>query len=254
MQQVVDKTPTLQWESVLRWGSAAIALGILIYQIPTLVEVASRGGNGYFATDYGIYMDATRRWLETGSFYYPHQLAGPYPIVLGDVLYPPVALWLFVPFTVLPAILWWVIPIGISSWVIWRLQPGPLSWPLMAAILGWGPVQIHLISGNPDLWACAFVALGTLYRWPAVFVLLKPTIAIAPFALWGIRDRSWWIALLAFAALSLPFLPMWFDWLKVVLNSRGGGLLYSWQEAPLLLLPIFAWLARPGGRYDIHRR
>ena len=53
--------------------------------------------------DYLLYRDAAARWLAGGPFFEPYQLAGPYPISAGDILYPPVALWLFVPFTVLPA-------------------------------------------------------------------------------------------------------------------------------------------------------
>ena len=37
-----------------------------------------------------------------------------------------VALWLFVPFTVLPAVLWWAIPIAVTAWAIWRLRPAPV--------------------------------------------------------------------------------------------------------------------------------
>src|SRR5450759_88660 len=47
--------------------------------------------------DYRLYMDAARRWLDGGGFYLPFQVAGPYPVLLGDVMYPPNALFLFVP-------------------------------------------------------------------------------------------------------------------------------------------------------------
>ena len=59
-------------------------------------------------------MDITRNWVDTGEFYLPHQLAGPYQVqTLVDVLYPPIALYLFVPFLVLPAVLWWAIPMSV---------------------------------------------------------------------------------------------------------------------------------------------
>ena len=237
----------------LRVISAAIVLGIIAIQVPILIEASARPNwNGYGGIDLDLYLTATRRWLETGVFYEPHQLAGPYKITHGDILYPPVALWLFVPFTILPSVLWWVIPIGVTTWVIWRLRPSPLSWPLMAAVLGWQPVQIHFISGNPVMWAMMFLALGTLYYWPAVFVFLKPSLGI--FALFGSWDRRWWFGVVAFAMLSVPFLLMWFNWLTVVFNAQGGGLLYSWQEAPMMFLPLIAWAARPGSRYGIERR
>ena len=37
---------------------------------------------------------------------------------------------------------------------------------------------------------------------------------------------------------------MWFDWVVVLVNSTEGGLLYSLQDVPILLLPIIAWKMR----------
>lgn len=248
-------TPTLQQRITGRisghgrTASALLSVGILLSAVPTLLQVAAiPNWNGYGGLDYTLYMDAATRWLETGVFYHPYQLAGPYPVTHGDVLYPPVALWLFVPFTFLPAVLWWAIPLGVTAWMVYRLRPGPLAWPLMACVFAWQPVQIHVISGNPGLWAMMAVALATRYPWAAPFALIKAS--LFPFALFRIDRRAWWYGLAVWCALSLVFLPMWFDWLTVVLNSRsGGGLFYSWQEAPMMLLPIVAWLCRPGGRY-----
>ncbi len=184
-------------------------------------------------------MDATQRWLDGGPFYQPYQLEGPYTIKAGDILYPPVALWLFVPFTFLPAALWWVVPLGVVSAVVLRLRPAPLAWPIIALCLAWPPTQVKLITGNPVIWVAAAMALGCLYRWPSVFVLIKPS--LFPFALFGVHRRSWWVGLAIFGALCLPFGPMWGDWVTTVVNSREGGLVYSIQEIPLLLLPVAAW-------------
>ena len=231
-----------------RLFAAVLTVGILLAQVPALLRVAATPDlNGYAGIDYRLYMDATRDWLATGQFYAPYQLAGPYPVLFGDILYPPVALWLFVPFTILPAFLWWSVPIGVTAAVIVSHRPRWMVWPILALCL-WGPVQIHVISGNPGLWAMMFVALST--RWPAFgpFAFIKASLGV--FGLLGIRSRSWWLGLAVFCALSLAVLPMWFDWLTALLNSRsGGGLFYSWQEAPMMLMPIIAWLARPGGRY-----
>jgi hypothetical protein len=237
----------------VRYVCASLAVLVLAYQVPSIIAVSQMPNwNGYGANDYVLYMGATREWLATGTFYPQAQLDGPYIVRHGAILYPPVALWLFVPFTFLPGFLWWAIPIGVTAWVVWSHRPGPLAWPLMALAL-WGPVQIHFISGNPGLWSMMFVALAT--RWPVFgpFAFLKASLGV--FGLWGIRHRAWWAGLAVFCVLSLALLPMWFDWLRVLLNQRGtGGVFYSWQEAPMMLLPIIAWLGRPGGRYDIERR
>ena len=79
-----------------------------------------RGEVGY---DFGLYTDIGRHFLQTGEVYYQHQLAGPYE-GLGTVnIYPPLAMYLFVPFAFLPTILWWAVPITIIAVSLYRLRP-----------------------------------------------------------------------------------------------------------------------------------
>lgn len=193
--------------------------------------------------DFQLYHDATDRWLHGGPFYEPYQVAGPYEVMRGDILYPPPALILFVPFLFLPAFLWWVVPIGITLWAIARLRPDPIVWPVMALCLWFPNTGIKLLTGNPVLWSLAAIALGTIYYWPAVLVAIKPT--LAPIALFGSWTRRWWYALAGFAAVSLLFLPMWPDFIAVIRNAQHpAGPLYSVGEVPMLLIPVIAWLGR----------
>jgi hypothetical protein len=239
----------LQLAAAGPWLFGGLAIVILAAQVPDLLRAFDTPNIGGFAgIDYDLYMDATHRWLAGGPFYGPHQLAGPYEIRHGDILYPPVSLWLFVPFTVLPPLLWWIGPLAGTAAVVVALRPHWVVWPFLALCL-WQPVQIHIISGNPVIWSLLAVALGTIYKWPSVFAFVKPSLGF--FGLFGIRHRSWWAALGVFCVMSLVLLPMWADWITVLQNARGGGLEYSWQEIPLLLLPIIAWMARPGGRYGV---
>ena len=90
------------------------------------------------------------------------------------------------------------------------------------------------------------MALGVVYYWPSVFVLLKPS--LFPFALFGANRRRWWLALAVFVAMCLPFGPMWADWVTTLVNSTGGGLLYSTLEVPMLLVPLVAWFGRSRSR------
>jgi hypothetical protein len=215
-----------------------VALGILVFPIADLLRAAGKPDfNGYGGIDYSLYMEATRRWLAGGSFFQGYQLAGPYPISMGDVLYPPTTLALFMPFTILPAVLWWAIPLGVTAAMVWRLRPAPVSWPFLALCCFWPPFVARLVAGNPVMWAMAAVALGFALRWAFVGVLIKPS--LFPFALLGVRDRGWWIALATVAAISIPFGAMWLDWVTAVTNS-SGGLLYSLQDVPILLLPVIA--------------
>jgi hypothetical protein len=208
-----------------------------------------------FGVDYHLYRDATNRWLAGGGFYEAYQLTGPYEISAGDILYPPVALWLFVPFSValgpvvaaVQAVAWWAIPLGIVAAAVVALRPRPLVWPLLALCASNPTTLLKIWTGNPVIWSMAALALAVVgsSRAAAPFVLLKPS--LAPFALFGIRRRSWWAGAAALVLLSIPFGAMWADWLTTVVNSRGGGLLYSSLEIPMLLLPLVAWWGRTRG-------
>ena len=165
--------------------AAAISVAIVLIQLPVLWQAVS-DPNLNVGADYQLYMEATRRWAQGGPFYEPYQLAGPYTIRHGDVLYPPVALLLFLPFTLLPAALWWAIPIATTLAILLRLRPSVVVWPVMAACVGWQPAQLLIINGNPVLWVMTAVGLGTIFRWPYVFALIKPTLFV--FALVGARD------------------------------------------------------------------
>jgi hypothetical protein len=217
--------------------SAALFFGLFLAQ---WIQFLAGGGTSNVGVDYTLYMDATRSWLAGTGFYLPEQLAGPYEIVHGVVLYPPVTLLFLVPFTVLPAVLWWVIPVTVvAGMVLWH-RPAPWAWLAIAACV-WLPITgVRLLHGNPGIWITMAVALGTRFGWPSVLVLLKFT--LAPFALVGIRRRSWWIALGLLGAASLLFLPMWADYVTVIRNGSGGGVLYSLTEVPMVAIPVIAWL------------
>ena len=204
-----------------------------------------------FGVDRDLYLGVTRRWLDGGPYFEPYQIAGPYEIRAGDVLYPPVALLLFLPFALgglVGAVAWFVLPlIGTAACVAW-LRPRPVVWPLLALCAANPTTLLKTWTGNPVIWSMLAVALATIgprWRATAPLALLKPS--LAPFALFGANRRSWWIGLAVLIVLSLPFGALWLDWVGSVANSRGGGLLYSALEVPILLLPLVAWFGRTRG-------
>ncbi len=193
------------------------------------------------AIDANIYFDAAGRWLADGTWYLPRQLQGPYDIQIGDVLYPPILLYLLLPFQVLPRALWWAIPLAIAAVAVVRIRPPRWSWPVLLLCLAWGPAMAQVVKGNPVMWVMAALSVSVALGWPATLVLIKPS--LFPFALLGIRRRAWWLQLALLAALSMPVLALTLLYPQVILDSRGGGLLYSLNDVPLLLLPVFAGLA-----------
>lgn len=192
--------------------------------------------------DYRFYQAVGARWLADGSYYWPYQLAGPYDFtMMVDVLYPPNALYLFVPFAVLPAILWWSIPAAVLVYVVASYRPLLWAVAVMFLCLCYGRAQYAWVMGNTDIWMTAAVAAGLRWGWPVVFLFLKPT--MAPLTLIGIRRRSWWVAVAVVAVLSLPQLPLWFDYLAAMRNLSLAAD-YSLGSLPILAVPVVAWLAR----------
>lgn len=106
---------------VLVLGTTGALLVLAIAWTTTLVTIVS--GHDGLGVDFQQYLAHTSRWQESGQFYLPHQLAGPTTIADGDPLYPPVILWLLIPFTVLPAILWWAVPVAVIVGVLIYLRP-----------------------------------------------------------------------------------------------------------------------------------
>jgi hypothetical protein len=219
---------------------------ILLAREISIVVPAIMGRPGALGVDLHLYQGATRSWLAGDGFYHARQLAGPYTITGanvaggGDILYPPVILWLLVPFTILPEVLWYMIPAVAIAWAIVRLRPARWAWPIIA--LGFAlPFNIDVWA--PVIWVTAAFALGCVVAGPAVLVLLKPS--LFPFALMGANRRRWWIALALFALASLPFGFLWLDWARAILNS-DGSLAYSAREIQMLAIPLVAWFARRG--------
>lgn len=203
-------------------------------------------GLGYVADDFEGYLAAAQRFVDTGSPYAAVQLEGPYPPwelpTTALYLHPPTSLVLVVPFLVLPAIVWWAVPIGVIGWFLARCRPAPWGWAVIAMLVAWPRTLGAVMLGNSDLWVTAGIAAGFVYGWPAVLVFLKPT--LAPFALVGVRHRSFWVGMAVFAVVSLAFWPLWWEWLTAVRNGQGLGLAYSLPNLAMPLIPVVAWVTR----------
>lgn len=189
--------------------------------------------------DYVFYRDLAWRFLTDGSYYGPSQLAGPYEVTLmSDVLYPPSALLLFVPFAWIPALFWWLVPIAITIWIVVGWRPSLAGVAGMLLLLAWPRAHAAFLYGNTDMWVMAGVAAGLRWGWPALLVALKPT--FLPLAAIGIRRRSWWLGAIALAGVAAFQLPLWLDYVQAVTNLRGS-VGYSLGSIPLVIIPIVAW-------------
>ncbi len=221
--------------------AVGVVLGLELAWIAVILVAST--GQASFGLDYAWHMDASRRLLDTGTPYWPWQIAGPYAIGNGAILYPPTAFALFIPFLWLPLVLWWVIPIGITAFAMTRHRPPAWVWPLAVAPLCLEKSLNVYVFGNPTMWLVAATAAGTVWHWPFVLAVLKPT--FAPIALLGMRHRSWWIAVGVTAVVSLAFGRIWFDWFAVVANS-DVSLAYNLPTLPVVLAPLLPWIAAPG--------
>ena len=234
----------IRWGRVLALGATGFFLVMAVWEVPRLVGPDRLVGWLPFS-DFAFYRSAAQHWLETGHFYLPDQLNGPYVVILDKhVLYPPPALLLFVPFVWLPAILWWVIPLGVIAYAFWRWRPAIWTWPILAAIVFWPKTESTLLLGNTDMWVAAGIAGGLLWGWPALLLVLKPT--MAPLALIGVRRRSWWLAALVLGIVSIPLIPLWIEYVDVVRYSQIPWN-YWVTGIPVALAPVVAWLGRTTG-------
>jgi hypothetical protein len=198
----------------------------------------------YLGHDLAVYQNAALRWLNGDGFYLMYTLAGPYPLGTAEILYPPVMLLVLVPSLFLPAVLWWIIPLSITAAVIVRHHPAPWAIAVIAISLALVPSVEIVGSGNPAMWIGAALALATFWRPAAAFVVFKPS--LAPLALFGFRDRHWWIVGVGLCLVSLAFLPMDIDWVRVIVNARGerAGLLHSLRDVPFVAIGLIAWAGR----------
>jgi hypothetical protein len=226
----------------LRWMLPRVLFGVLLVLAAWEWLQPQAPGSPAPGQDFAFYRDVAQRWLTTGAYYLPDQLAGPHQLTLmRDVLYPPTALYLFVPFVWLPAFLWWAIPLGVLGYAFWRWQPAAWTWPLLAFGLLWPRTQGAFLFGNTDMWIAAAIAAGFLWGWPAALVALKPI--FLPFALAGAPRWAWWLGWAVCALVSLPMLPLWFDYL-VTLRNAGIPWLYSLANVVLPAMPVVAWAGR----------
>ena len=224
---------------------AAVGFGLWIAVWAVLLSNRDLFGR-FYGQDLMMYLQAADRWLHGGDFYHAYQLAGPYGVAFGDVLYPPFSLALFIPFTVIPVPFWWAIPVALVGSSIWRLRPAPWALLAIVACLWWPDTMFRIILGNPVLWVVAFLALGTTRPFFSPFALVKFT--LAPAALLNVRKPAWWVGLAVLGVVSLLFLPLWPNYVTALANLRvDSEWAYSIRELPMISIPWMAWLGRRRG-------
>jgi len=89
-------------------------------------------------------------------------------------MYPPVALWLFAPFTVLPAILWWQYPPRDNQRVR-ALATRALGDRAVARRLVYPKYLALWFDGNPGMYVIAAIAAAAEWGTPASLALFKPS-------------------------------------------------------------------------------
>ncbi len=223
-------------------GGLAIALVIELALIAVDPQTPAILGDPAQA-DAALYRAAGQRILSGGPVYPAFELDSAYTLAMRPELYPPpTMLFLVAPMAALPAFLWWLVPLGTITAIAVRHRPSLLGWLGILLCLAWPPTGYVILAGNPVIWAAAFVALGTLWKGAAVLAVVKPS--LAPFALVGIRSRSWWLVGGGYVAFVAALLPLWLEYLAVLRNGAGLDPLYSVSHIPMMLIPVIAWWTR----------
>lgn len=226
----------------LRAFAVVMTVLLLVVGAWVLLRWWSEAVPAYRALDIGHYLDATRRWVETGTPYLAHEVAGPYAAYSPlTFLHPPISLYLFWVFLSVPVVLFWIVPLGVVGGLVAWWRPHWATWPVLALALCTDGFRNAVVTGNTDLWMALAVAGGLAVGWPAVVAVIKPT--FAPLALLALRRRAGWLALALVAVAAIPFGSLWLDWLAVVRNGPGG-LAYSLPNYSWVAAPALAWAAR----------
>jgi hypothetical protein len=230
--------------------AVALSVCLLAYALLQLVVVYNGAlARGEVGWDANLYLSFPAHWIETGSMYYPIQMEGRYPAAGVVNLYPPIAMYLFAPMSVLPRVLWWAIPLGIIGWHLYRSRPAWWTWPILAGLAASVPVSAVLVYGNTEMWTTAALAVACRWAPAALFLAIKPT--VFPLALLFARDRRWWLAAGVVGLLALPFGALWLDWLTAMTNLESRGLLYSLNALPTLAIPLVAYFGSTGPRVTV---
>lgn len=229
------------WAGVVLRSLGAVIAGLAVIRL--ILVLFEPFGRRFLANDLNGYVEGARRFIAVGTPYLPEQLSGAWQLQPDSFIHPPIAVLLFLPFIVLPAVLWWAIPIGLTAWSVLRLRPAPWSWPVMAACLLWPRTAGILIAGNTDMWVAGAAGVALASGVPtSVLIVMKPS--YVPLALLGANRREWWFAAAAVAVVCLLFSPLWLQYVTVL-----GGVtlepLYSLYNAPYVAVPLVAWLASP---------
>jgi hypothetical protein len=241
----IDSALTLPSSGRPDWTAAIFrSLGVVIGALAAIRLVLvtfDDFGRRFLGNDLNGYIVGARRFLDTGSPYLRAQVAGPWQLQPDSFIHPPVAVLLFIPWVVLPAVLWWVIPLALTTWSVVRLRPAPWAWPVIAACLLWPRTAGIVIAGNSDMWVAAAVGVALAFRLPTtVLIVMKPS--YLPLALIGATWRSWWIAAAVIGVVCIPFGALWFDYFAVLRNVTLEPL-YSLYNAPYVAIPMVAWAA-----------
>jgi hypothetical protein len=242
-------SPRLPSDAVIRPRHVAVRVvaGVLLLAFVYQLYVAATHPLGvlhHWGADSTIYLDAARRFIAGGSFYANWQFQPATDPALNGQYYPPIALLVFVPMSLLPAPAWWAVPVATIAYVAWRQCR--TDWQRVALLAAVTLSITPFVAGNGTLWVAAAMVAGNRWGWPAAFIILKPT--LAPWALVGFRSREWWIVMVALLLLSLLMLPMWFEWLRVLSAWPAAS---SYLPSVLSLELALLWLAtrrprRPG--------
>lgn len=240
---------TRRLRGVEQIAGPALAGVLALYAVMLFVSVYQGAlTRGDVAGDFDVYVRIGRLWLDTGQAYYPYQLTGTYTAPSLADLYPPLALYLFVPLAAVPPAawwlesLWWAIPLGVTAWVMFFMRPARWSWPFLVLMTGANlAFVVGFVWGNTNIWSMAAVALAFRFA-PASWVLaFKPS--VWPLSLLFARRRSWWLAGGVVILLAMPAAGLWLDWLRALQHYRGPTLTYNLSALPMVLSPVLARIA-----------
>jgi Glycosyltransferase family 87 len=187
----------------------------LLAVIPTVwiawaTVFATSGPRHWSVSDFLTFRAAASALLH-GRSPYPH--LDPSVLAIGhSFVYPPIAAYPFIPFTVLPAhvaiVSYLVASLAAIAAALWII--GVRDWRVLGVVLLWQPVLMWLIEGPIEPWMLLLLALGWRWRTYAfrvaaiVALLVSLKLFLWPLLVWLLATRRY-RAFLASVAMSAAF-------------------------------------------------
>jgi hypothetical protein len=120
------------------------------------------------------------------------------------------------------------------------------AWPLVAILAITPNTFITYVNGNSSMWFAAAFGWSLYVGWSAGLIAMKPSIGVLGLPGFFRDPRGTLVLVVVPLLATLPFLATWADWVTVLRNAQGIGILYSLVQWTVFTIVALPWLTTRG--------